>query len=118
MGAKPVGYLARIGPAPLRFQAPAPGPEHTVVLPPLAMSDPLPEMFGPPAPAVIEPVIQPQPSAPTPEPPRQPELTPQMFLPFFNRSATNQDYNLALPYVFTPPVTAIPAPPSKATFTK
>jgi hypothetical protein len=121
-GAKPVGYLARIGPAPLRFQAPCKGPEMTVNLPPLAMSDP-------PATSevktnetiIVEAPVQPAlplvvVASPTPV---ETAFTPQMLLQFFNRNGTNQEPNVIMPYQFSPPATAvIPAPPSKATYTK
>src|SRR3954471_7114508 len=104
-GANPVGYLAKIGPAPLRFQAPAKGPEATVALPPLAKSDP------PPAPhdevitnetATIEAPAQPPQSvvveaAPAPKP-VEPAFTPQMLLQFFNHNATNQEPSVITPF--------------------
>ena len=126
-GGNPTGYLARIGPAPLRFAPPAKGPEVTVNLPPLAMSDP-------PAPAhevttneTVTVEAPPQTVATTsPLPPPavvvEPAFTPQMLLQFFNRNATNaisQEPPVVVPYQFTPPSTpVIPAPPSKATYTK
>lgn len=120
-GGNPNGYLTRVGPAPLRFQAPPKGPEVTVALPPLAMSDP-------PAPAhevtTNETVIVEAPKqAPTPPPQpvavAEPAFTPQMLLQFFNRSGTNQEPSVIVPYQFTPPSTpVIPAPPSKATYQK
>jgi hypothetical protein len=124
MGAKPTGYLARIGPAPLRFQAPAKGIDQSVVLPPLAMKDPepAPELIGPPPPTNVVSTVEPQP-APTPAPApapveTQPTFTPQMLLRFFNGSGTNQEFNGLVPYQFSPPpTTSIPAPPSKAVYT-
>src|SRR5205809_1317897 len=125
------GYLPRVGPAPLRFQPPSKGLELTVALPPLAMSDP-------PAPAheviitnetlTIE---EPPETAPTALPQQQqpavvpePAFTPQMLLQFFNHKGTNgngsgNESSVILPYQFLPPTTpSIPAPPSKATYTK
>jgi hypothetical protein len=121
-GGKPIGYLARIGPAPLRYQPPAKGPEVTVALPPLAMSDP-------PAPAhevitnetaTVEAPVQAAPApSPAPAPVAEPAFTPQMLLQYFNRTGTNQEPSLVVPYQFTPPsAPVIPAPPSKATYTK
>ena len=126
-GGNPAGYLPRIGPAPLRFAAPSKGPEITVSLPPLVMSDP-------PAPAHevttndIVTVEAPPQAVATISPPAQPAVvvepafTPQMLLQFFNRNsanATNQEPASVMPYEFTPPGSAvIPAPPSKATYTK
>jgi translation initiation factor IF-2 len=122
-GGKPIGYLARIGPAPLRYQAPAKGPEVTVMLPPLVMSDP-------PAPphevttnetVTVEAPVQPAPApAPAPAPVvAEPAFTPQMLLPYFKSNGTNQEPAVILPYQFTPPAApVIPAPPSKATYTK
>src|ERR1044071_5589979 len=43
-GSEPIGYLAKIGPAPLRFQSAPKGPEVTVILPPLKMSEPPAEL--------------------------------------------------------------------------
>jgi len=124
-GAKPVGYLARIGPAPLRFQAPAKGPDQMVALPPLVMSDPPPathEVMTNESVTVEAPVQPtPPPLVVTSPPPRvEPEFTPQMLLPFFNRNGTNQEPSVFVPFQFSPPVMtpAIPAPPSKATYTK
>ena len=124
-GAKPVGYLCRVGPAPLRFQAPCKGPEVTVALPPLIMSDP-------PAPATevktnetvtVEAPAQPAPVVVTTPPPVQiePAFTPQMLLQYFNRGGggTNHESSVILPLQFSPPTApVIPAPPSKATYTK
>src|SRR5687767_4565350 len=81
-GAKPVGYLPRIGPAPLRFQAPCKGPEMSVELPPLKMTEPaakLREMTTTEI-AVVEATA---PSAPLqaaspPPAPVEPVFTPQM----------------------------------------
>jgi hypothetical protein len=127
MGAKPAGYLARIGPAPLRFQAPSRAQEALVALPPLAMSDPPPapeEIYGPPPPmegVVTEAVVEPAPVA-TPvfqAPQEGATLSPQMLIQFFNRDGTNQDFTVVAPYQFNPPpATTIPAPPSRATYTK
>jgi hypothetical protein len=125
------GYLARIGPAPLRFQPPSKGPEVTVILPPLAMSDP-------PAPGAEHEVIitndtvtieeAPETTSAASPPPKQPAVvvepafTPQMLLQYFNHRATNANDNessVILPYQFLPPSNpTIPAPPSKATYTK
>jgi len=125
MGSTPgVGYLKRLGPAPLRFQ-PAPkllselGP-----LPPLAMKDPeppLPEFLGPPmvtnAPPVVETTVT-TPAVVAPMAPAEPIFTPQMFVHFFNdKNGTNQDYSVVVPYQFVPPpAMSIPAPPSSATY--
>src|ERR1044072_3774000 len=88
-GSEPIGYLAKIGPAPLRFQSAPKGPDVTVILPPVKMSEP---------PAV------------------KPAVPPKMLLHFLNRTSTNHDTSLLLPYQFNPPVAPIiPAPPSKAT---
>jgi hypothetical protein len=123
-GAKPVGYLARIGPAPLRFQAPAKGLDVTVALPPLVMCDPPPEKHEV---TTIEPVTVETPD-PAPKPivvaspaPRvEPEFTPQMLLQFFHHNGTNNEPNVVMPFQFIPPAAepVIPAPPSKATYTK
>lgn len=124
-GSKPVGYLAKIGPAPLRFQSPPKGPEVTVILPPLKMTEPPAELREVTTNdiAVVEAPVQPAP----PPPPvvvqqpvvTEPAFTPQMLLQFFNRNSTNYDTSLVVPYQFTPPVAPIiPAPPSKATYTK
>ena len=126
-GGNPTGYLPRIGPAPLRFAAPSKGPDITVNLPPLVMSDP-------PAPAhevttneTVTVEAPPQPVATTSPPPQpavlvEPAFTPQMLLQFFNRNgakSTNQEPAVVVPYEFTPPGSpVIPAPPSKATYTK
>jgi len=124
-GGNPPGYLSRIGPAPLRFQPPPKGPEVTVILPPLAMSDP-------PAPAhevitnetvTVEAPEQPAPTVvSSPAVVVEPAFTPQMLLQFFNRNgtnATNLEPSVFVPYQFTPPsMPVIPAPPSKATYTK
>lgn len=129
-----IGYLARVGPAPLRFQAPPKAPEEIVPLPPLAMKDPDPEppqMFGPPPPPVdweapSEETIHAQPQVvvapqvvPVPIDPAA-TLTPQMFLQFFNEHrGTNGDFSISVPYQFSPPpVMTIPPPPSRATYTK
>lgn len=121
-GGKPVGYLARIGPAPLRFQAPPKGPDHTVALPPLKMTEPAPELREV---TTNEIAIVETPVAPTPPPaqpiiaPTEPAFTPQMLLQFFNQNSTNYETSVFVPYQFNPPVTPlIPAPPSKATYTK
>src|SRR5829696_4791466 len=107
-GGNPPGYLSRIGPAPLRFQPPAKGPEVTVILPPLAMSDP---------PALAHEVITNE--TVTVEAPEQPA---PMVVQFFNRNgtnATNLEPSVFVPYQFTPPsMPVIPAPPSKATYKK
>jgi len=128
LGGKPAGsYLPKIGPAPLRFQAPGKGPDISALLPPLAMSDPAPleEFIGPPAstnaPVAIEPLADP---APAPQEPRvtaqpsEPLLSPQMLMQFFNRDATNHNVNVLVPYQFNPPPANIPAPPSRATYNK
>ena len=124
------GYLPRIGPAPLRFQPPSKGPEITVTLPPLVMSDP-------PAPPSDREVIitndtvtveeAPETALPPP-PPQQPTVvvepafTPQMLLQYFNQRGTNAhggESSVILPYQFLPPSNpTIPPPPSKATYTK
>src|SRR5690349_18737721 len=98
-GGNPTGYLPRIGPAPLRFAAPSKGPDITVNLPPLVMSDP-------PAPAhevttnetvtVEAPPQSVATTSPPPQPPVvvEPAFTPQMLLQFFNRNgstSTNQE---------------------------
>jgi hypothetical protein len=127
LGAKPtVGYLARVGPAPLRFQPPPKAAEVTVALPPLAMKDPEPviEYYGPPAP-LEEPIVTTVTSS-TNAAPVQPQvaapdvsaLSPQMLIQYFNdRSRSNQDYSVLLPFNFSPPPAAtIPPPPSKATY--
>jgi len=124
-----VGYLKRVGPAPLRFQ-PAPKPLSELgPLPPLAMKDPeppAPEFFGPPmsatnAPPVVETTVTP--AVVTPMAPVEPLFTPQMFVQFFNdrngngTNGPNQDYSVVVPYQFVPPpATSIPAPPSSATY--
>jgi hypothetical protein len=125
------GYLPRIGPAPLRFQPPSKGPEITVTLPPLVMSDP------PTPPSEHEVIITndsvtveeaPETSSASSPPPPQPAVvvepafTPQMLLQFFNHRGTNahgSESSVILPYQFLPPSNAtIPPPPSKATYTK
>ena len=122
-GAKPVGYLARIGPAPLRFQTPCAGPEMSVELPPLKMSEPAPalrevttnEITFVDAPVDNTPAL----IVSSPATPIEPAFTPQMLLPFFTRYTTNSEASVMFPYHFSPPVApVIPAPPSKATYTK
>ena len=126
-GGNPTGYLARIGPAPLRFAAPSKGPEITVNLPPLVMSDPpapVHEVTTNETVTVEAPPQQVATTSPAPEPTvvMEPAFTPQMLLQFFNRNganATNREPAVVVPYEFTPPGSAvIPAPPSKATYTK
>jgi hypothetical protein len=122
-GSEPVGYLAKIGPAPLRFQTPPKGPEVTVMLPPLKMSEPPAELREVTTNeiAAVETTVEPAPPVVVTSPPvaTEPAFTPQMLLQFFNRNSTNYDTSLVLPYQFTPPVAPIiPAPPSKATYTK
>ena len=121
-GGKPCGYLARIGPAPLRFQAPPKGPDYTVALPPLKMSEPPPELREV---TTNETATLQQPVAITPPPaqpavvPTEPAFTPQMLLQFFHQNSTNYDASVIVPYQFNPPsAPIIPAPPSKATYTK
>jgi hypothetical protein len=130
-GAKPaVGYLAHAGPAPLRFQEPVRGLDVTVALPPLAMKDPEPELefFGPPIPteepppatvvAVSSTNAAPKTAVAVPVDPMA-NLSPQMLVQYFNGNGTNRDYNVILPYQFTPPPAPnIPAPPSRATYEK
>ncbi len=122
MGAKPGGYLGKVGPAPLRFQAPSRGQDALVALPPLAMSDPPPEpeeYYGPPLPPDGM-IVTEASSEPAPEPVAVPvdpmaNLSPQMLIQFF--SGTNQDYTVVAPYQFSPPPAPnIPPPPSKATY--
>ncbi|MGZ5544579.1 MAG: hypothetical protein ACXWIU_07875 [Limisphaerales bacterium] len=124
-GAKPPGYLPRIGPAPLRFQPPAKPLEQTVALPPLVMCDPPPEKHevmvndATPVEAPVQPT--PPPVVVGPAPARvQADFTPQMFLPFFTNHGTNQAPQVVVPFEFIPPAASptIPAPPSKATYTK
>ena len=96
-------------------------------LPPLAMKDPEPapiENLKSPVETNAPPIVEmptPGPVAPMPTmtAPMEPILTPQMFLQFFNdKNGTNRDYNVVLPYQFTPPTApTIPAPPSRATYT-
>jgi hypothetical protein len=123
-GSQPVGYLAKIGPAPLRFQAAPKGPEVTVILPPLKMSEPPAELRDVTTNliATLEAPVEPTPApvvVSSPQVAVEPAFTPQMLLQFFNRSSTNHDTSLLLPYQFNPPVAPIiPAPPSKATYTK
>jgi hypothetical protein len=122
-GAKPVGYLARIGAAPLRFQTPCAGPDMTVELPPLKMSEPAPalrEVTTNEIAAVEAPVdttaalVVSSPAATV-----EPAFTPQMLLQFFNQNSTNYETSVFVPYNFNPPVApTIPAPPSRATYTK
>jgi hypothetical protein len=124
VGPKPaVGYLARVGPAPLRFQPPPKGLSELGPLPPLAMTnqDPPFEVLGPPPPAEPAPVVEtnaPAQPAPGPVVPLEPVITPQMFLQFFSdRNGTNRDFNVVVPYQFMPPpATTIPAPPSRAIY--
>jgi hypothetical protein len=126
MGPQPgAGYLARVGPAPLRFQPPPKNLSELGPLPPLAMSDPEPapvENLKPPietnAPPVVETTETPAPVPVAPQVgPAEPAWTPQMFVQFFNeRNGTNHDFNVVLPYSFMPPATTIPAPPSRATY--
>lgn len=125
MSGKPnAGYLATIGPAPLRFNIPARGQDVTVILPPLAMKDPEPEVefYGPPVPSTpLAPVTAAAPAAmPVIAPPTDPmtTFTPQMLIQFFSGDATNHDYNVVMPVPFSPPPASIPAPPSRATYTK
>jgi hypothetical protein len=124
MNGKPtVGYLARVGPAPLRFQTPARPEDVTVVLPPLAMRDPEPvlEFLGPPMPETpLAPMVLEAASEPALPPPTQGTqvLTPQMLIQFFSGDSTNHDYNVVAPIPFSPPPANISAPPSRATYTK
>ena len=122
-GAKPVGYLARIGPAPLRFQTPCAGPEMSVELPPLKMSEPAPALREVTTNEIasVETAVDIAPPlvVSSPATPIEPAFTPQMLLPFFTRYSTNAETSVMFPYHFTPPVApTIPAPPSKATYTK
>ena len=123
-GSQPVGYLAKIGPAPLRFQSTPKGPDVTVILPPLKMSEPPAQLrevttnliatVETPVETTSVPVVVSSPQVAV-----EPAFTPQMLLQFFNRNSTNYDTSLLLPYQFNPPVAPIiPAPPSKATYTK
>lgn len=124
MGPAPgVGYLRRVGPAPLRFQPPPKPMSEIGPLPPLAMTDPEPpppEILGPPIETNAPPVVEATAPAPvvTPVVPVEPVFTPQMFVQFFNgQNGTNRDFNVVVPYQFIPPpVTTIPAPPSRATY--
>src|SRR5437870_13788206 len=96
-GAKPVGYLARSGPAPLRFQAPAKNPEMIVGLPPLVMCDPPAATPHEPMTNETTTIEAPVPSPTTPlvvAPPSarvEPEFTPQALLQFFNRNGSNHE---------------------------
>src|SRR5438105_5903916 len=103
-GAKPVGYLARIGPAPLRFQSPCKGMEMTVALPPLVMSDPpaTNQVTTTNEQVIVEAPVQPaQPLVVAPPPvAAEPAFTPQMLLQFFNRNGTNQEPTVVMPYQF------------------
>ncbi len=121
------GYLALIGPAPLRFQKPA--PVASLVLPPLLMHDPVlppPEVdpvpaaakppeppLGPPAPVLPTVLAAPQTNAvivivppatvlPTPafDTNAPPILTPQMLMHFFNH--TNRAPSIVMPVEFNP----------------
>src|SRR5436190_18523456 len=127
MGPTPsVGYLKRLGPAPLRFQPAPKALSELGPLPPLAMKDPdppLPEFLGPPIATNTPPVVETTVSAAivAPMAPVEPVFTPQMFVQFFNdkngTNGTNQDYSVVVPYQFIPPPAAtIPAPPSSATY--
>jgi hypothetical protein len=126
------GYLARIGPAPLRFQPPSKGPEVSVALPPLAMSDPPAPPSSEHEPTGTNDAVtveeSPETTSASSPPPAQPAVvvepafTPQMLLQYFNHKGTNANGNessVILPYQFFPPSNpTIPPPPSKATYTK
>lgn len=123
------GYLARLGPAPLRFQPTPKLLSEVGPLPPLAMNDPEPKLaepVGPPAPLPLTnsaPLItfsSPLTPAPFlgPMAPVEQSLSPQTFLQFFNDAGgtnRNSDVSAAVPYQFMPPVT-IPPPPSRAVY--
>ncbi len=120
------GYLACVGPVPLRFRA-VPAPITNVfVLPP-----PLPEPVALPKPDTNAPVMVPSASLPAepaaiinevssapPEPPHQDEVvSPQMFLKYFNKGTNGNSTTVIAPLDFTPPKVAEPAASgSKATY--
>ena len=122
-----VGYLARVGPAPLRFRAVSARLNPTTVLPPLKMNDDVTN-----APAAI-PI---QTTEPEPAPPASNELVfqgpeplatvitnelpaaeipsgPQLLLRYFGHS-TNYDGSISTSVEFTPPS---PPPPRGSTAT-
>lgn len=120
---QPRGYLAKVGPAPLRYRAPALPPEMIIPLPPLAMTN------------EVEKIAPAETAASTNEPPAQTvtiatnapvvaapvsgesPLTPQMFVQFFNKDgSSNAPVSVIAPIPFSPPPSSIPAPPSRATY--
>jgi hypothetical protein len=123
------GYLAVVGPVPLRFYtvakpavkpaafvlpAPKPEPAPAVVLPAVKPTvAPAPVPTPAPTTAAVLPVPEPVPAQPVFPPAGPPEvISPQMFLQFFSHS-TNGTGSVAMPYVAPPQ-----APPgqSSATF--
>lgn len=120
----PRGYLAKTGPAPLRYKPPAIAPELVIPLPPLAMTNEVEKVSetivtnAPPA----EPVELPQPTPSTNALPFavpvriDDPFTPRMFVQFFNQGSTNAPVSVIAPVPFSPPSASIPAPPSSATY--
>lgn len=120
---QPRGYLAKVGPAPLRYRAPSLPPELIIPLPPLAMTNEV-EKIAPveTTASTNEPTAQPvvvTTNAPVAAAPVTGEglLTPQMFVQFFNKDgSSNAPVSVIAPIPFSPPPSSIPAPPSRATY--
>jgi hypothetical protein len=118
------GYLACVGPAPLRFREVPPPVTNQVVL---AVPDPEPvATIASPAPFGPMPELRP----PSSEPPAitneaasaipdttSPEevVSPQMLLKYFNKSTNGASSSVVMPMGFTPPKSPEP-PASKATY--
>jgi hypothetical protein len=140
-GTEPLGYLAAIGPAPLRFRAPL-MPTTRVFVPPMP-APPVPPEPSKPVPVSLEVVPQPAaasspsfstsgptPTAITPQPativnevssggtqPTQAEevVSPQMLLRYFSKSTNGVSTSVIAPLNFTPP-RPVEQPSSKATY--
>jgi hypothetical protein len=118
------GYLACVGPAPLRFRPvplpftnqvvlPAPDPEPVATISSPVPFGPMPELPPPSA----EPVaIINQATSGIPDTTRPEEVvSPQMLLKFFNKSTNGASSSVVVPMGFTPPKSPEP-PASKATY--
>ena len=134
-------YLPKVGPPPLRFEAP-PGPDtRHYVLPPLdnppALADAAAKTNSPPAPEPAPLSVTNEPPAPAPAeaplvlnavpvwpphigpiaPPETP-LSPQMFLHYFSRGTGSNGPagSVLVPMNFLPPLPLLPAPSSSAAY--
>jgi hypothetical protein len=124
-----IGYLACVGPAPLRFASvmrfstnhftmPLPVEDPKVEMPlPKVVTPAPPTQLGPTQPpvAIQDPVPAPQPFVQSAQP--DGVVSPQMFLKYFNKpiNGTNGTTSFVTPYGFTPPRTIEPSG-SKATY--